>query len=117
MGVIFIDLNGLKEINDKYGHDYGDERLKMSAMAIKEVFEDSSYRVGGDEFVVILTNISKEDFEGRINKLLENIKDNKEINFSLGYTYQDNPQNIEGLVKKADELMYQEKLKYYKEKK
>lgn len=117
LGVIFIDLNGLKEINDKYGHDYGDERLKMSAMAIKEVFEDSSYRVGGDEFVVILTNISKDDFEGRINKLLENIKDNKEINFSLGYTYQDNPQNIEGLVKKADELMYQEKLKYYKEKK
>lgn len=117
LAVIFIDLNGLKEINDKYGHDYGDERLKQSAMAIKEVFADSSYRVGGDEFVVILTNISREDFENRINKLLENVRNNDEINFSIGYTYEQKPKAVEELVKKADELMYQEKLNYYKNKK
>ena len=51
-GVMFMDMNGLKEINDGNGHNAGDEALKCLAGIIAEVFgRESVYRVGGDEFV------------------------------------------------------------------
>ena len=53
LGVIYLDLNGLKEINDKMGHIAGDTLIITASYALQEIFLDNSYRVGGDEFVVI----------------------------------------------------------------
>lgn len=113
IGIIYIDLNGLKDANDKFGHEYGDMRLKNVAKVIRKFFEGNSYRVGGDEFVIIITNINKNRFVENINILLEAFNEDKSINISIGYVYEENPLGIETLITKADELMYQEKLKYY----
>ncbi len=70
-GVIMCDINDLKQINDTRGHSFGDEAIQKACRMICEVFEDSSvYRVGGDEFAVIL---SGDDFSNR-ESLLELLK-------------------------------------------
>ena len=70
-GVIMCDINDLKQINDTRGHSFGDEAIQKACRMICEVFEDSSvYRVGGDEFAVIL---SGDDFSNRAS-LLELLK-------------------------------------------
>lgn len=53
------DLNGLKEINDKIGHIAGDTLIITASYALQEIFLDNSYRVGGDEFVVIGQDVSE----------------------------------------------------------
>ena len=116
IGIIYMDLNGLKQANDQYGHEYGDSKLKEAALVIRKFFNDNCYRVGGDEFVVILTNIDKSKFTERLNMLIDDIKHHESINISLGCIYEANPQEIETLVSKADKLMYEEKLKYYNKK-
>lgn len=69
IGVAYIDLNGLKEINDKQGHEAGDEFICKSARVISDIFPKTSYRIGGDEFVIIENDISNEDFSEKIRKL------------------------------------------------
>lgn len=70
--IAMIDLNYLKKINDNYGHDHGNEYIKMSARIICHIFLQSPvFRVGGDEFVVILKG---EDYHNR-KKLLAEIKE------------------------------------------
>ncbi len=59
LGVIYLDLNGLKEINDKMGHIAGDTLIITASYALQEIFLDNSYRVGGDEFVVIEQDVSE----------------------------------------------------------
>lgn len=59
LGVIYLDLNGLKEINDKMGHIAGDTLIISASYALQEIFLDNSYRVGGDEFVVIEQDVSE----------------------------------------------------------
>lgn len=68
--VIVADINGLKTVNDTYGHDEGDRLIKNTAYILCEVFsKENTYRMGGDEFVVILTNEKSEDYEEYMNKL------------------------------------------------
>ena len=65
--LVMIDLNNLKETNDRYGHEKGDEYIKGTCAIIKGVYRDSQvYRVGGDEFVVILKG---KDYQNRDNLL------------------------------------------------
>lgn len=66
IGVIYIDVNGLKIANDKFGHDYGDYLLKQVSDVIISIFNKNMYRVGGDEFVILCPNASKPSFENRI---------------------------------------------------
>lgn len=62
IGVVYLDVNGLKEINDNLGHDSGDELLKACAKIIQNSFEIGSYyRIGGDEFVIICIDISENE--------------------------------------------------------
>ena len=76
-GVVMCDINDLKRINDTRGHSFGDEAIQKACRMICEIFEESSvYRVGGDEFVVILTG---DDFLNR-ESLLETLKLKSKIN-------------------------------------
>ena len=76
-GVVMCDINDLKRINDTRGHSFGDEIIQNACRMICGVFEESSiYRVGGDEFVVVL---SGEDYEYR-NDLFETLKKESEAN-------------------------------------
>lgn len=76
-GVVMCDINDLKRINDTRGHSFGDEAIQSACRMICEIFENSVvYRVGGDEFVVILTG---DDFVNR-ESLLEMLKKESENN-------------------------------------
>lgn len=114
-GVLYMDLNGLKQINDNFGHSAGDEALKKMADIISEAFvNECSYRVGGDEFVVLCRNCTKEEFLQKVGKL-QDIIDNSDYSSAIGYQYSDNAGTVDEIIKMADEKMYRDKKIFYRE--
>ena len=99
IGAIYIDLNGLKKVNDEQGHRAGDELIVRAAGTIAGIFAEDAYRVGGDEFVVILLDVSREDFARKTEQLRRQMQASSE--------------NLENLLRLADENMYREKKRYY----
>lgn len=113
VGVAFIDLNGLKEINDYVGHDAGDELLKVCAKTIQDSTGTGNYyRVGGDEFVVICLNVKKAVFKAMIQKLKEDLH-NSECEAAVGYQWTDTCCQLKAIIKAADQYMYEDKKKFY----
>ena len=116
IGTIFIDLNGLKVINDIEGHAAGDNFLKAAANVLKNIFKDCEiYRAGGDEFLIIAQNVSKEHLEECIQNLHSARYNSSQIHFAVGFYYQEGQCNIIKAMKKADALMYEDKRHYYAE--
>lgn len=114
VGIVYMDLNGLKLANDTYGHNYGDHLIKKSAALLKEYFTDNIFRLGGDEFLVLCIDMNKEEFEETVNRLRKKVGQHKEINASIGSIWTKDTSNMEEQVAYADELMYAEKQSYYK---
>lgn len=90
--LVLFDLNGLKEINDRLGHSFGDKAIILAHEAINTVYGDDGnvYRIGGDEFASILFNVTASEMEKRNNKLQELCKriserEGVEISISQGY--------------------------------
>jgi len=120
VALFFIDLDGLKQINDTFGHSVGDFALKAVVTSLKKVIRDTDIvaRVGGDEFVVVKSPVSNETKKSRFGfRLLEAIcqkvvYDNKEIMISAsigGAIYPDNAMTAKQLIKCADAAMYEVK--------
>ncbi len=118
--VMFLDLDGFKEINDEHGHEVGDLVLKVIADRIKaEIREtDTVARIGGDEFVIILSSLPEVAIAERIAASLieqaaqdihiERIRLN--VSSSIGIAlYPDNGTTAEQLIRAADKAMYQVK--------
>ena len=119
LGIITTDMNGLKLINDSFGHKYGNIAIKNYAKILKKVFSKNSIvaRVGGDEFYIIIFETESD----KIIKLVE--KFNKEIekynqrnsenlitlSAAIGYSLT-NSDNIYSAIKTADDMMYRNKL-------
>ncbi len=114
VGVAYFDINGLKEVNDKHGHEAGDKLIKSSAKGINSVFIGDTYRIGGDEFVVITCHVKKDIFESNVHETINRLKENG-ISVSFGTSWEQNSDNIEKQLSTADHLMYENKLLYYKE--
>lgn len=125
MSLCFIDVNGLKEVNDQLGHKFGDELIVSVVEGVKKEIrdEDMIIRMGGDEFLIIFTGIDQEISEkvwNRINQRYQIINEEEErpyvISVSHGIVEHDNYERLEVelLIKKADDRMYAEK-KYIKE--
>ncbi len=118
--VFMFDIDNLKYINDKYGHAKGDELIERFAEVLKSVFrnQDIVARIGGDEFVAIIDNSTKEATKIVKQRFIEKIKLNNEkikdqdlkLSASIGYAFLNNENNIlEELMKKADKEMYMDK--------
>lgn len=107
-GVAYIDLNGLKKINDTLGHDAGDILIKNAASVIRDIFPEDAYRIGGDEFVIILTDIEKSLFYDNIDLLRKQMKE-KKVSISAGIIWQETITDLEEILQKADHYMYEEK--------
>ncbi|MCR5788382.1 MAG: GGDEF domain-containing protein [Lachnospiraceae bacterium] len=117
-GIVMIDLNYLKKMNDTYGHDKGNISIKRLSILACTVFTHSPvFRVGGDEFVVILTGWDLERIEHLIrqfNDILsqyaadESLEPWEKISASIGYTMYDPKKDtcVEDVFKRADEEMY-----------
>lgn len=121
--VVSFDLNNLKTINDTYGHTKGDVLIKSAADVIAETFQEAGVvgRMGGDEFIAILTTACREDIESLMEKLSENIKkknQNQDLDLSISYGYalstETEEKNIEKLYQMADDRMYDMKKEYKK---
>jgi diguanylate cyclase (GGDEF)-like protein len=121
IGLCFIDVNGLKEVNDKIGHNVGDELIISVVNKIKENIREDDFiiRLGGDEFLIVLPRTSKDDAEKvweRITKSYEEINAKEErpyiISVSHGMAEIHNTvseDGLEELITQADDRMYEEK--------
>ncbi len=115
LGVVYLDLNGLKEINDKGGHAAGDEALILCAGKIRNVFENGSlYRIGGDEFVIIQLGCEKEAFEKRVKRLRKAFDRDQDYKMAIGSKWSDGSVNVEALILAADTNMYEDKRRFYR---
>lgn len=112
VGVIYLDLNGLKEINDKMGHLAGDTLIIGASYVLQEIFADNSYRIGGDEFVVIEQDVLESEFYSKYEMLLKRMKE-LEISVATGYIWKERCLNLSEILQAADQKMYEDKKRYY----
>ena len=117
---IFVDLDGLKEINDMHGHREGDLALMETAELLKETFRESDIiaRIGGDEFVVLAletVGLAQEHWVTRLQEHLTRRNERPErryrLSLSMGIAYYDPdfPCPLDDLLDRADALMYEQK--------
>lgn len=119
VAIIYIDLDDFKKINDRFGHDFGDKALISFTQSLKNILRrsDIKARVGGDEFILLLPDISCIDY---IYKIIAQIaaectlltchQKSLALNFSTGHaTFPQDGTNLDKLIKLADQRMYQEK--------
>ncbi|MBQ7152615.1 MAG: GGDEF domain-containing protein [Clostridia bacterium] len=114
-GIVVLDLNGLKQINDTRGHDIGDESIKKACRIICELFAHSSvFRIGGDEFVILLGGADYENREELLGKLdaisRENVKtDDVVIASGIAEYSAGKDENLSAVFRRADQHMYEKK--------
>ncbi len=117
LGLLYLDLDKFKKINDTLGHNAGDTVLKETAARIKDRLRetDTAARIGGDEFVVVLPQIKRNsDVKKIIDKIADTVSKPIEIEGrkevvepSIGWSiYPDDGEDIETLIHKADQSMY-----------
>ena len=117
--IVMADINGLKTANDTIGHEAGDELIISAAECLQQVFSmtDSVYRIGGDEFCVIM-NGSLEEAERCIQRL-EEITANRKgqyidcVSISCGAESSQNYSDLDAVIQEADRKMYKSKNQYY----
>ncbi len=121
--LLYLDIDGMKTINDELGHSAGDQALKDVAALLKNSFRGSDIlaRMGGDEFAVLLTEPSEKTEPAVISHLMKNVSNhnentgrNYELMISIGISHYDpsNPCSIEEMLMKADSLMYKDKISH-----
>lgn len=114
-GVAYVDLNGLKEINDGEGHAQGDRMLSVVAEVLSAVFEGSTvYRLGGDEFLAIVPDVDEAGFRDKTVRAQE-LFEERACSTALGSFYASEPCQVEYAVGRADRKMYEAKRVYYVE--
>ena len=121
LGLAMIDLNFLKKINDSYGHDKGNLAIKKLCALVCTIFEHSPvFRVGGDEFIVVLKGSDLENIDSLTKRFEDSLKQMEEdeslepwekVSAAMGIAYYD-PEglaDLEAVFKAADERMYENK--------
>ena len=118
MGLFFIDLNGLKQINDNLGHQSGDEALRDAADILRQTFRDSDIlaRIGGDEFVALAhvsrdTNALRQRLRDHLAQFNAENRRPYRLDVSIGTTVFNvtTDDDIETMIARADAAMYEEK--------
>lgn len=113
IGCIYIDANGLHEINNHLGHDAGDEMLCAVADTLLSNFEKKDvFRLGGDEFAVLTHGVSRVELEARVDKICKTI-DKIGYSISVGLEWQENNPQVAQVVTAAEATMRENKAAYY----
>jgi diguanylate cyclase (GGDEF)-like protein/PAS domain S-box-containing protein len=115
-GILFVDIDHFKRVNDTYSHEVGDRVLKMISNTLMNNIRgnDLIARWGGEEFIICLNNVKSDEFKRlaeRFRMLVENSfisEENNLINvtISIGATLVNVADNLESLIKRADDLLY-----------
>ena len=121
VAVAFVDLDGMKRINDEFGHEFGDQALIATARILKSTFRASDLiaRLGGDEFIVLGVGVQPGSTGGIRKRLMRNLAAHNKsqsiltVGFSVGFAShrpsRKDPKTIEQLMTEADQAMYAEK--------
>ncbi len=117
VGVLFIDLDGFKQVNDRYGHEVGDRALVLAAEHLATTLDPSTLlaRLGGDEFVVVVE--PADDIEAlaalaehlRLLEIPSGAPDGRALRVSVGAVVADADETAERVLRRADAAMYQSK--------
>jgi diguanylate cyclase (GGDEF)-like protein len=117
--IFMVDLDGLKDINDTYGHAIGDEAIRDTALLLARVAQTSSMiaRVGGDEFLIIARSMDEDAAKSLADALLEEERKFNEIQslrygrlgFSIGWAIRREGESVIAALKRADDAMYAQK--------
>lgn len=117
-GLIMIDMNELKFVNDNYGHQIGDEALHELAQIFDSSVEPSimcTYRVSGDEFIILMFQGKIEQLDNTVSRIRERMDECK-YSAAIGSCFIDKKAgdiSFDDAYQKAEELMYQDKSKHY----
>ena len=115
-GIVFADLNGLKQCNDNGGHEAGDKLLQDAAALLTKHFGDYEvYRSGGDEFVIIVQDCAKDIFEKKVEGLRAEACGDAKVSLAIGTDWSENSNDLRLCMHNADEAMYADKHKFYQE--
>ena len=113
-GIVFGDVNGLKRANDEEGHVAGDRLLRRAAKAMQQFWGDEFvYRVGGDEFVVLLPDISECAFYRKFEEFYDAVKAKDDVSVAFGAQWAESGSHLNAAFNQADRKMYQDKKKHY----
>lgn len=113
---IYADANGLHELNNHLGHAAGDEMLRCIGTSLQAEFgTESTYRIGGDEFVAFCRNIGEDEILEKLSGFHDEIQKHN-YHVSIGFAYQDTSHNINHLITEAERKMYENKRHYYEKK-
>jgi diguanylate cyclase (GGDEF)-like protein len=123
LAVIAIDMNGLKEANDEHGHAAGDDMLRRVGEVLAKAVDAPACaaRIGGDEFMVLLPASDERGAEAIKERILSLLELNNQfypgqaVSLSMGVACCDSGSQVEATVSRADQAMYAEKARYYKE--
>lgn len=120
IGIIYWDINYLKHVNDTLGHEYGDKLIFGIANSIRKFNNenDKTYRIGGDEFVMVMRGATEKSVKDKIKKWNESIKNAEPIgdiplSASYGYAWGEG-KNIDQVIRNADQMMYDNKRQHHK---
>lgn len=113
---VYIDANGLHNINNRFGHEAGDNMLKAVAQALQSKFgSDKTYRIGGDEFVAFTFGDSEKQIEENIESIKNDIE-KQGYSISYGVSFSEVSTNAEIFIKQAERNMLDNKYSYYQKK-
>lgn len=119
---IFLDMNGLKEVNDTMGHDIGDGLLRRVGNILSRAINHTSFtasRIGGDEFVILMSGADEHQVKNMLSTIEELFSiDNQyyasqPISIAMGFATIREDESVDDMLKRADKLMYDRKKKYY----
>ena len=114
--VASLDMNGLKEMNDTYGHAAGDEALVRIAACLRsaEGRDLAAYRIGGDEFVLLFFRAKNQAVAEAAERIRDRITE-AGYSVSVGYTSRDDGRDLEETIRESDSRMYADKAEYYRQ--
>ncbi len=113
--IALMDINNLKYVNDEFGHQEGDNMIRLSYQAIVDVFNinTSHYRIGGDEFILIVKDIDEEIFESKSNELRERLREiSKTLSYDIHIAIGSDVYSKEKVTSKLTFLNHVDKLMY-----
>lgn len=114
VGIVYADVNGLKEINDTRGHQAGDEALQRAAHLLAKCYgSENAYRMGGDEFLVLMPLVKELDFKASFRRLRELVGREQDLSIALGSDWVADTAQLNEAICRTDQRMYSDKVEYY----